>query len=1135
MSRRRILLSHLLVLLSLAIGANPLLAVDSALESSFVQPPADSRPRCYWYWLDGYVSKEGITKDLEAMRDVGIGGAFIGIIGGQSGQPHNPQAPADLSDAWWDLIIHAVREGTRTGVNIGLFNGPGWSQSGGPWVKPEQSMRYLANSEIRVTGPKKIREKLPAPEGAFQQVAVLAYPAPQGDATAMPIRAREKNAVHFESAEPFTARSLTLHPARAMGALAELYASDDGKEFRLIKKFEALRHNQMLGVGPVALAPVTITFPAVTARYFRLDIRQNPATPNGTQPVGWGSFPLDFSADQCLREIVLSSAARIDAWADKSMLKMYQGPVPPHDYYSWPLSQQPEDGALALDSNKVINLTSKVAADGSLEWNVPAGEWIIQRSGMLPTQVTNVPATPATTGLEVDKMSRAALKAHFDAYVGEVLRRTTPAERKSFTHVIADSYETGPQNWTDGFEKEFQQHYGYDPLPFLPVLTGRVVQSAAASDRFLWDLRRLVAEKIARDYVGGLRELCQQNGLKLWLENYGHWGFPSEFLYYGGQSDEVGGEFWVGQTVKNGEIRAASSAAHIYGLRDVWSEAYTGGPNMRNTPRDLKAQGDESFCEGVTQFVLHVNIHQPDDKKHPGMAAWFGTEFNRHNTWFSESKSWIDYLRRSTVLLREGYSAADVAYFIGEDAPKMKGMRQPEIPPGYDWDFVNSDVILNRFHVKDNKLVLPEGTSYHVLVLPDYPTMRPEVLAKIAGFVAAGVTVVGKPPERSPSQQNQPSSDERVKQLAAQLWESGKIAPVDDLAPVLARLNLSPVVEAPSGIGWKHRRSTNADTYFLCNPTASAQKATISFRDHRPHATLWHADTGRIELAKTRLEKGRAILDLNLDPSASVFVVFSDKVPSKASPTTSREPVRPTGKLEITRAAYEALSGAGSGDVTERVRAAMRDGKLEISTSPDELGGDPAYGHVKQLKVEYVFNGAPGTAIAPEGARLVLPPLPEVPGPWKVDFPSRAVTFDKLISWTDHPEQDIKFHSGSATYSTKFNLSDAKSPIQLDLGQVEALATITVNGKEFPTLWKYPYQLDITPALRQGTNELSIRVTNAWNNRLVGDAQAPPEQRVSWSSSNLIGAGHPLLPAGLLGPVTLRKFKSSPLHRQPSH
>ena len=381
---KKLRLSLVSALIALCPCALP--AVEASMESSFVRPPDDTRPRCYWYWLDGYVSKDGITKDLEAMRDVGIGGAYIGIIGGQSGHAHNPNAPADLSDAWWDLIVHAVREGTRTGVNIGLFNGPGWSQSGGPWVKPEQSMRYLANTELRVTGPKSLREKLPAPEGPFQQVAVLAYPAPADDTTAMPIRAREKNAIHFESAEPFTARSLTLHPARAMGALAELHVSDDGQNFRLVKKFEALRHNQMLGVGPVALAPVTVTFPAVTARYFRLDIRQNPATPNGTEPVGWGAFPLDFSADQCLGEVVLSPAARIDSWAEKSLIKMFQGTIPPHDYYSWPPSQEPEQAPLAVPTACVIDLTAKVTADGTLSWDVPAGNWIIQRTVMRPTK-----------------------------------------------------------------------------------------------------------------------------------------------------------------------------------------------------------------------------------------------------------------------------------------------------------------------------------------------------------------------------------------------------------------------------------------------------------------------------------------------------------------------------------------------------------------------------------------------------------------------------------------------------------------------------------------------------------------------------------------------------------------------------
>ena len=329
---------------------------------------------------------------------------------------------------------------------------------------------------------------------------------------------------------------------------------------------------------------------------------------------------------------------------------------------------------------------------------------------------------------------------------------------------------------------------------------------------------------------------------------------------------------------------------------------------------------------------------------------------------------------------------------------------------------------------------------------------------------------------------------------------------------------------APPDLCWKQRRTRDAEIYFVSNPAASARKATVSFRDHRPQASLWHADTGRIEKIASRVENNRAVVDLDLDPAGSVFVVFSDSLPSKAvSPVTASAPRRPSGTLEITRAAYEALDGAGSGDVTDRVRAAVRDGSLEISAHPDDLGGDPAYGHVKQLKVEYVFNGKPGTAIAPEAGRLVLPPLPEVPGPWKVEFPSRTVTFDKLISWTEHPESDIKFHSGHATYSTRFQLKDVNSPIHLDLGRVESLATVTVNGKEFPTLWKFPYQLDITSALRPGTNELKVKVTNAWNNRLVGDAGLPPEQRKTSISSASVGAGKPLLPAGLLGPVTLKK------------
>ena len=673
--------------------------------------------------MDGHISKEGITKDLEAMKRVGIGGAFIGVISGQSGAAANPD-PKALTPQWWEFIEHAIREGSRIGVQIGMFNSPGWSQSGGPWVTPDKAMRYVVQTETAVKGPQAFAAKLPAPQEGFQPLTVQAFPAPAGETSFATITSRTADAIVFQMPENTSARSLTVRPTAAINAAAELQASADGTNFRTVRKFQISRHNMMLGVGPVPLAPVVISFPAVADRHFRLLCVRRDA----------------------LGDVQLSAAARVESFAEKSLLKMFQEPLPPFDFYTWPPAPEPESADLSIRPETVIDLTKNLRPDGTLEWNVPPGDWIILRSGLVPTGTTNSPAPAEATGLEVDKMNRAALKAHFDAYITPLLKKLSPAERKSWTHVIADSYETGPQNWTDGFAADFQKRYGYDPLRFLPVMGGRIVGSADQSDRFLWDLRRFVADRIASEYVGGLRDLCHPAGLKLWLENYGHWGFPAEFLQYGGQSDEIGGEFWVGSSLGGVEVRAASSAAHTYGKRVVWAEAFTGGPSFANTPRDLKNLGDWSFAEGINQFVFHVYIHQPWEDKKPGVNAWFGTEFNRHNTWFDASKPWIDYLRRCSVMLQTGHHVADVAYYIGEDAPKMTGIRNPELPAGYDYDYINSEVIEKHLTVKNGRFVLPDGMSYRLLVLPESATMRPAVLKKLGQLVADGGAVLGPAP-----------------------------------------------------------------------------------------------------------------------------------------------------------------------------------------------------------------------------------------------------------------------------------------------------------------------------------------------------------------------------------------------------
>jgi hypothetical protein len=815
------------------------------LAEQFANPPQRTKPRCYWYWMDGHISREGITHDLEAMRRVGIGEGYIGIIGGGEVKA--------LSEPWWQLIEHAVREGGRIGVDIGFFNSPGWSQSGGPWVKPGQSMRYVALPELRVHGPRRFEGNMPAPKGHFQDIAVLAFPMPAGDGDVAPITARTPASISFQMPSAWTARSVAVHPIKPVNVQAELQASDDGVAYRTVKTFPIDRHNLEVNVGPVPLSPVVVSLPATTAKFFRLT----------------------FSANCELGDVRLSSAARVESIAEKSLAKAFQDPQPPFDFYAWPTPAEPDRPEFMVNPHGVRNITGHMTAAGVLRWDVPAGDWIVLRAVAMPTGTKNSPAPPEATGLEVDKMSRTALRSHFDAYVGKLLERMPPDERRAWKHVVADSYEMGPQNWTDGFAADFQRRYGYDPLGYLPVLTGRIVGSADQSDRFLWDVRRMVADRVAHDYVGGLRDLSHAHGLKMWLENYGHWGFPSEFLLYGGSCDEISGEFWADGNLGSVELRDAASAAHIYGMPVVWAEAFTGGPAFRSTPASLKARGDWALCEGINQFVLHVYIHQPWDNRRPGVNAWFGTEFNRNNTWFEYARPWIDYHRRCSVMLQAGKPVADVAYFISEDAPKMTGQRKPALPLGYDFDYLNADVIANRLRVEDGRFVLPDGLSYRLLVLPPSDTMRPALLKKLGDLVAAGGAVLGTAPRRSPSLQNYPACDAEVQRLAAVLWGKKKILEDADLQAALDRLDTPPDVIGPDGILWKHRRDGNTDIYFLANQRLVPRTETISFRVKDRAPEFWWPETDRRQRAAVyRTENGRVQVPIHFGPTTSVFVVF---------------------------------------------------------------------------------------------------------------------------------------------------------------------------------------------------------------------------------------------------------------------
>ena len=1059
-------------------------AAAGGLAHAFLQPPDTVKPWVYWYWISDNISREGITKDLEAMARVGVGEAFIGNIG-LDDIPFG-SVPA-LSEEWWKLVEHAIREGKRTGVNIGLFNSPGWSQSGGPWVKSTEAMRHLVSSETNVQGGRSVVLRIPEPCAMFQDVKVLAFPVPEADGntiaqlhprvTTVPPLAgaglmvdgdtstvclfsdaggSDSVTVDMETVDPFTARSLLLYPARRpFAADVELQAMDGGA-YRSVRTFLFDRSNPSVSVGPTPYAAVAVSLPEITSRKFRL-IMSHFMERSGRK-----------ASDAGIAEIALSAAPRLERYVEKLLEKMHQTPHPLWNEYKWPPQAETGTPAMTIDPANVIDISTHLGTDDTLRWDAPRGRWIVMRIGMTPTGAQNSPSSPQARGWEVDKMSRDHLKKHFDAYVGEILRRMPAGERTALKHVVLDSYEQGSENWTDGFAGDFRARYRYDPVPWLPVLSGRIVRSADQSDRFLWDMRRMIADRIAVDYVGGLRDLSRERGLRSWLENYGHWGFPSEFLAYGGQSSDIAGEFWGEGELGNIELRAASSAAHIYGKRRVSAESYTSArmPFVRY-PGLLKKRGDWSYTEGINHVVLHVYVHQPYEERAPGVNAWFGIEFNRKNTWFEQSKKWIDYQRRCMFMLQQGEPVSDVCYFIGEDAPAMTGVRDPELPRGYSFDYINADVILHRLSVKDGNLVLPDGVTYRIMVLPPLKTMRPQLLRRIAQLVSEGAAVLGSPPDRSPGMQDFPAADNDVRSLAAGLWGSvdgtsttsagygkGIVLRGMDMQSALRRIGAPPDVSFPEGVplAWIHRRLGDMEIYFLSNQGNAPLAVEPAFRVSGKRPEIWDPVSGSTRGLPVYSEhEGATTVPLKLDSSGSAFIVF-------------------------------------------------------------RTGGVAARGSTNF-----------------PGLRTML----EVSTPWQVSFdtsrrgPGGTVTMTRLQDWTKSADERIRFYSGVAAYRNMFVLREIPrgERLVLDVGPVGVMADISVNGRKAGGVWTPPWQVDITGCVRKGENRLEIQVVNTWLNRLIGDGRLPEKERRTWLTFRTPGEEGPLQPSGLMGPVTLKSVR----------
>jgi hypothetical protein len=902
----------------------------SDFAADFASPPDAARPLTWWHWLNGSITKEGITADLEAMKRAGLGGCYLFNCGGQY-----PEGDVRfMQPKWLAMMDHTVREAERLGLKFGVHNCDGFSQSGGPWITPETSMKELTWSTADAEGGKPFAVRLAQPEskeGFYRDIAVVAFPLPEGgplagaalpaselalladgdprtQATFPPPAEGGESRIEFAFEQPQIVRSLTLRnawPSRWEEDFPlRLEVSDDGTAFRPAGTFTANWDFQGGGAATAAFADTT-------GRVFRV------------------AFTNDLHLK--LGELALSSAAKAhfaEAKAARLRSRGHGAETRHHRAHPGPDRDRPLVPELVIDPAAVVDLTARLTADGALAWTPPAGRWRILRIGFTSNGHTVAPATPEGRGLECDKLDPAAVRFHLDHYVGRLLERYGPAVGKTFAAIEIDSWECGIQNWTAGFERRFRERVGYDLAPYWPaLLEGWIVGDANRTDRMLWDWRRFLADQFSTSYFAVAADYLKAKGVTYVGESTGR----QQYLYdvaYIRNSEVTMGEFWIdagpGQGVRV-DNKVASSIAHVAGKRIVASESYTSSPGSakwQNHPFSLKPEGDRAFCAGVNQFVFHTFAHQPYEAVGPGFTFFFwGLNFNRGNTWWPAADAWMAYLTRCNFMLRQGQQVCDVLAFVGEDVPNRIAWRDeltPALPAGYDFDGCDVAALMQA-RVENGAIVLPSGASYRVLLLPDLPTMRPAAAKKVRELAEAGATIIApRRPAQSPALADLGAGDDAVRSDLAALWD-GPRKPLGAFEPAFERLGLAPDFDARGAaadaeILYVHRRDGDADFYFLSNQQSRPESFDALFRVSGKAPELWDPATGSVARPGVfRAEKdGRTCLPMRLDPNGSVFVVFREKAPARhavtlelpePAPTVSAAPV-PTSGLEEAKSTF---------------------------------------------------------------------------------------------------------------------------------------------------------------------------------------------------------------------------------------
>jgi len=990
------------------------------LEADFKSPPDYAKPRAYWWWLEGNISKKGILHDLTEMKKAGIKGAIIYDAGSSSydSVKKTEPGPVFMSEEWQAMFTYACVVADSLNIEISVNIGSGWND-GGPWVTPKETSKKIVWSELTVQGPELLSEKLPMPDkllrderdGSFyyKPVAVLAIKETPNSGQVKPLENVDIKAVH------------------------------------------------------------SIRIPTINGLGF-----------------DWNIF-------------------------------MKEEPSPEGDC-----------NAFLKD---VTDITDKVDADGNIRWQVPEGKFVIMRFGYTGTGIRVSTNSPGGGGLAIDYLSKEAFDLQYDNTAGKLLRNLKQAGSKSLRYLHDDSWELGATNWTSHFDKLFKEENGYSIIPYLPILTGRIIESRDASNRFLYDFRRTIADLIWENHYKRFSDRAHADGLGIHPEGGGPHPAPIDALKNLGINDIPMGEFWNRATTHRVApesrlfVKQAASAAHTYGKRFAQAEGATSiGPHWEEDFAYLKPTFDRVYCEGLNRLVLHTFTHSPEEAGIPGNEYFAGTHFNPNVTWWKQAPAFLTWNSRLSLMLSQGLFVGDVCFYYGDNTPNQVPLKHiiEGLGEGYDYDVCNTEVILDRMTTRDGKIYLPDGMSYEVLALPDRTGMTPEVISKLEKLVKEGAVILCPKPTTSVGLRGNRDAMEKVKKIADAMWRKadavsagkisygkGAIYAGENIKDVLLEKGIQPDFSYKSNkpeafIDYIHRKTDSADIYYVVNRNERPEYFNASFRVESKTPELWNPVNGAIiDCPVFSLEKGKISMPVFLEPFGSVLVVF-------------RKDAKPR---------YEQISLNGESLFP----------KLPADTFATPPFIPQADGNILLTQAgEYSLVSSTGETTNITAGKV---PEIEIKTPWNVSFDPKwggpeKISFSKLALWNTGKDPGIRYYSGTAVYNNTFkiDLEQYKDKrIYLDLGEMYNLAEVYINGKSAGVWWQPPFTGDITDFLENGTNELEIKVVNLWPNRLIGDNFLPENKRYTRTNVIKFNKDYPLRPSGLAGQVMLKIYEKSHL------